>query len=116
LNYSQDIILKAIKDSGGIVSTVARRLDCQWITAKTYINKWEATKRAMSDEEETVLDMAESAVYKSIKEGNTQDAKWLLSTKGKNRGFSERQEITGKDGQDLPTQINIRIIKATHDA
>ena len=31
--------------------------------------------------------MSESTVLKSIKEGNTQDAKWLLSSLAKDRGY-----------------------------
>ncbi len=93
LNYTEEDILEAIKGSAGIVSTIAKKMDCNWHTAKTYINKYDSCKEAYSSEEEKVLDMAESTLYNSIKEGNTQDCKWLLSTKGKKRGFSEKTEI-----------------------
>ena len=49
--------------------------------------KWESTKQAVRDERETILDMSESTVLKSIKEGNTQDAKWLLIITCKDRGY-----------------------------
>ena len=91
--YKQEDMLEAIKGSGAIVSTIAKRLGCKWITAKRYIEKWEATRQAFADEQETILDMAESKLYESIQGGNTQDAKWLLSTKGKDRGFNEKHEI-----------------------
>ena len=91
-SYTQETVLKAITGSGSIISTIAKRLGCGWMTARKYINKWEATRQAMIDEQETILDMAESKLYESIQGGNTQDAKWLLSTKGKARGFSERRE------------------------
>ena len=42
---------------------------------------------------EGVLDMAESVVYKSAKDGNTQDAKWLLSKKGKDRGYGDSVDL-----------------------
>jgi hypothetical protein len=112
--YKKLDILQAIKGSGSIVSTIAKRLDCTWDTAKTYINSWPETIKAMKDEEETVLDMAESAVFKSIQDGNTQDAKWLLSTKGKRRGFSDKQEleISGPGGTPLtPAKIEIVLVK-----
>lgn len=91
--YTQETILEAVKGSGAIVSTVARRLQCEWITAKRYIEKWEATQRAFQDEEETILDMAESKLYEAIQNNDIQAAKWILSTKGKSRGYSERQEL-----------------------
>ena len=103
--YTQKNILEAIKGSGAIVSTIAKRLDCEWITAKRYINKWEETKQAFLDEEETVLDMCESTLYTSVKGGDTQSAKWILATKGKRRGFTERHEITGADGDALEVSV-----------
>jgi transposase len=45
-----DIVLKAIKGCGGIVSTVAKRLKCDWNTADKYIKKWDETRLAMQDE------------------------------------------------------------------
>jgi len=94
----QDIVLDAIKGSGAIMSTIARRLGVDWHTADKYCRKWEATKQALIDEEERTLDLAESTLLKSIESGDTQSAKWYLSTKGKKRGYSERHEITGAEG------------------
>lgn len=94
--YTREQVLEAIKGSAGVISTIAKRLNCKWLTAQTWCKNWEETKKALADEEEAVLDMAESAVYKSIQDGNTQDAKWLLATKGKKRGFSEKHEIVGE--------------------
>ena len=97
-NYTKQNLLEAIQGSGAIVNTIAKRLSCEWITAKKYIEMWPETQQAYSDEEETVLDMCESAIYKSVQDGNTQDAKWVLSTKGKRRGFSEKHEIEHTGG------------------
>jgi hypothetical protein len=103
-NFTKKDILEAIKGSGGIVSTIAKKLDCRWSTANKYINEWPETKQAIEDETQTILDMCEGAIYKSVKEGNTQDAKWVLATKGKLRGFTERQEISGPNGG--PIQVD----------
>lgn len=102
-------VLTAINDSGGIMSTIAKRLSCDWHTAKKWCHKFEETAQALDDETEKVLDLAESKLYASINEGNTQDAKWLLSTKGKRRGFSERHEITGADGGAINAVITWRV-------
>ncbi len=88
-------IKKAIKGSGGIISTIAKRLEVAWATAQTHINKYPETKSAYNDEVESILDLAESTIYKSIKEGDTQDAKWLLSKRGKKRGYSDKVDIDG---------------------
>ena len=92
--YTEKKLLEANKGSGGIVTTRANRLGSPWHTAKGLTEKWESTKQAVRDERETILDMSESTVLKSIKEGNTQDAKWLLSSLAKDRGYGvdgERQ-------------------------
>ena len=95
------------------MSTIARRLGVTWHTADNWIKEYPETLRALQDEKETILDMAESTLYKNIKDGNSQDAKWLLSTMGKNRGYSERHEITGADSG--PIDVNAIIRKAEEE-
>jgi hypothetical protein len=92
-DYTVKTILKAIKGCGGIVSTVAKRLKCDWNTADKYIKMYDETKQAIQDEKETILDMAEGVLYESIKEKDVQSAKWLLSVMGKKRGFSEKLQL-----------------------
>jgi hypothetical protein len=94
LNLTPEIIIEAIKGSGSIMSTIADRLGISWHAARKYINLYEETKIAYADEEETILDKAESVIFNSIEESkDLQSAKWLLSTKGKKRGYSGQLEI-----------------------
>ena len=86
---TQEEILKAIKGSQGIITQVAKRLGVSWDTAQRYIQANDINRTAFKNERESVLDLAESVIYKSITNGNTQDAKWLLSTLGKKRGYGE---------------------------
>ena len=90
--------LEAIKGSGAIMSTIAKRLGYSWNGANLLCQRWEETKRALQDETETILDLAESTLVRSIQEGDVQSAKWILATKGKFRGFTERHEIAGPEG------------------
>ena len=46
--------------------------------------------------------MAESVLLKNIKDGDSADAKWYLSRKGKSRGYVERSEVTGAEGEAIP--------------
>ena len=87
-------VKKAIHDSGGIIDEIARRLGVSWATARSYINKWDDTKALYDDENERLLDMAEETVINSIKKGDTQDAKWLLARKGKQRGYGDNVDVT----------------------
>ena len=103
--YTEKKVLVAIKGSGGIITTISNRLGAEWHTAKNLVNRWESTKQAYKDERESILDMSESTLLRSIKEGDTQSAKWMLSTLGRERGFNERVEIVGKDGGPVAFEI-----------
>ena len=108
MSYKAEDFIEAIQGSGGIISTIARKVGCTWRTAQRYIENHPTVKIAYADERESILDLSESVVYRNIalaqeiqKTGlsaDTSDAKWVLSRIGKDRGWAERQEITGKDG------------------
>lgn len=97
LEYDKEHVLEAIHGSGAIVSTVARRLGCRWNTARKYIDAWEETRQAYKDEEETILDLAESTLYQSIKGADVQSAKWILSRKGRKRGYGDEDSGAADD-------------------
>lgn len=48
---------------------------------------------------ETDLDTVERSVFDAAKSGDGANARFLLTTKGKNRGYSTRTELTGRDGE-----------------
>ena len=104
--------LEAIKGSAGIISTIAKRLEVDWHTAESYIKKYPTALDAFQDEREGILDMAEAAIFTAIKQGDTGSAKWILSTIGRKRGFTEKQEIglTGTDGGPVEIAIIKRVI------
>ena len=103
--YTNAQFIKAIEDSGGIIAVVAQRVGCNWHTARDRIIKTPKLLAAFEHEQEVVNDFAEQTVLKSIKSGNTQDAKWWLARIRKER-FSERQEHTGADGGKLDISLS----------
>jgi hypothetical protein len=96
--YTATQFIEAIRGSGGIVSTIAKRVGCTWHTARKYIDDYPTVTRAYADETESVTDLAETALIKAIQDGDIGAVKYYLSTKGKHRGYVERQELTGADG------------------
>jgi hypothetical protein len=103
--YTAAQFIVAIPGTAGIVSAIAKRVGCDWHTAKRYIAKYPTVQRAYDDEAEKVLDLAETKVIEAINTGDMGTARWYLSTKGKNRGYAERREITGADGNELTIRI-----------
>ena len=96
--YTTQEFIDAIAGTGGIVSAIARKVGCDWNTAKKYIDTYPTVRAAYDAECEAMLDLAESTVLKNIKDGDTQDAKWYLTKKGKRRGYGDSMEVTGEGG------------------
>jgi hypothetical protein len=94
---AQDFI-SAIPGSGGIISTIAKRVGCAWHTAKKYVETMPTVTQAYVNECEAVTDMAESVLLKSIQDGDVASAKWWLTKKGRQRGFADQLELTGAGG------------------
>ena len=91
-------ILKAIDKSKGIISTIAKRLNINWHTAKKYIDMYDETRQAINDEIEKNIDTAESVILEALDDRDIQACKWYLSTKGKKRGYTEKLEIEHSGG------------------
>ena len=70
-------------------------------TFYSWINNDEEFRNTIWHVEEGDIDAAETALKRQILEGNTTAIIFYLKTKGKNRGYVERQELTGMDGQKL---------------
>lgn len=104
-DVKKETVLDAIKGSYGITLTVAKHLGCESRTAKRLIERWEDTRAAFEEEGEKILDISESQVYKSIIEGDIQTAKWVLSRKGKHRGWNEDNTLRLANGD--PLNINL---------
>lgn len=60
------------------------------------------------DRKKALKEMTKYQAKKNIKEkildGDIQQSNWWLERKGKDEGFNQRQEITGKDGENLVPQ------------
>jgi hypothetical protein len=87
--------------SGGNLSSIAKRLNVTRQTVYNYKSRWKTVNDAINDEKETMLDFTENQLFKQVQAGNITAIIFTLKTLGKNRGYVERQEITGKDGTDL---------------
>lgn len=115
LNFTEEEMLNAIKGSAGIISTIADNLNCQWHSAHKYIQKYESAKQAYEDECERMLDTAESELKKLIEKGDPQMIRYILSTKGKKRGFSEKQEIEHSGNVDGNINITLNPVRSLNE-
>jgi len=94
--YTAQAFIDVIPDSAGIISTIAKRVGCAWHTAKKYCSEdttpFVTVAQAYANECQRVLDMAESKCLEAVRSGDGPMIRYYLSTKGKERGYSERRE------------------------
>lgn len=93
IDSNKAAMLEALEASLGIVSTAAKKANVGRSTHYKWMDEDADYKKAVEAVQESVLDFAESHLYKLVKEGNPAATIFFLKTKGKKRGYIERQEI-----------------------
>lgn len=93
------------------MASVARKFRCHRSLVWQYIDA-DPELRELTDElTETFIDVAESQLFKLIREGQPNAIIFFLKTKARHRGYSERLELVPLNRQDIevelghPTQI-----------
>lgn len=98
LEYSLEQILRAIKGCHGIMLTVAKRLGCDWRTAKNKILSHPEAIEAFENEGLSGIDEAESILFKKVEEGDMNALSLYLSKKGRRRGWGTEAEAMNWKG------------------
>lgn len=103
--------LKILEASAGMVATACRKAD---ITRATYY-KWRKDDpdfaEKCDDIKEIQKDAAEALILKKMKDGDTTMLIFFAKTQMKDRGYVERRELVGKDGQDLLPKDEVDLSK-----
>ena len=107
-------IIEALEKSLGVVTTACKTVGIGRTTFYGWLQDDAEFAKEVDDIQNIALDYAESQLHKQIGNGNTSATIFYLKTKGKKRGYIERQEITGADG--MPTNFQIEIIDKTEDS
>ena len=102
-------IIEALEKSLGVVTTACKIVEIGRTQFYQWLKDDDIFAGQVEDIENIALDFVESKLFENIKDGKTSEMIFYLKTKGKKRGYIERQEITGADG--MPTNFQIEIIK-----
>lgn len=98
----KEAFLAALEKSLGIITPALKA--CGNLSPET-LRQWREKDKAFATKMESVNaiagDFVETQLMKKVKGGDTTAIIFYCKTKLKNRGFTERQEITGVDGKDL---------------
>jgi len=100
-------IIESIKQTQGLLTLAARKAGVTYWTLWDYGRRYPEVRQAIDEAKESVLDFAEGKLYEQIKDGNIAAIIFFLKTRGKERGFIERSEITGAEGEPL---LNVNVM------
>jgi ACT domain-containing protein len=86
-------MIEALEKSLCVVTSACKQVGINRSTHYEWIKNDPEYADQVKNLENIVLDFAESQLHKQIKDGNTTATIFLLKTKGKGRGYIERQEV-----------------------
>jgi hypothetical protein len=85
-------MIEALEKSLGVVTTACKSVGIERNTHYVWIREDEDYKKAVESIEDIAIDFAESKLHKQIDKGDTTACIFYLKTKGKKRGYVERNE------------------------
>lgn len=108
LKYRPEQVAEAITKASGIIAAAARLMGTDRNTIRRYIDNHEIVKVAYDQANEVVMDEAEGRLISLLRDAEHKDhfqaLRFYLRTKARTRGYVERQEIAGVEGQ--PVTVN----------
>jgi hypothetical protein len=96
--YSAQLFINAIPGTGGIISAIADKVNCDWHTARRYIDSYPTVNQAWQAERNKVTDKARHNIIKAVQDGDLQLSKWWLQVMDDEFVPREKRELTGADG------------------
>jgi len=86
-------LVEALEQSLGVVTTACKKVGINRTTYYNYYNSDPDFKKEVDSLSDVALDFAESKLFSQIDQNNTAATIFYLKTKGKHRGYVERQEV-----------------------
>jgi len=105
-------MVKALEKSLGIVTIAAKTLDLERCTHYRWLKEDPEYREAVDSISEMAIDFAESKLHQQIRDEVPSSTMFYLKCKGKHRGYVERQEITGADGDAIKVNAQLGTLGA----
>lgn len=93
MDIQKRAMIEALEKSLGIVTTACKSIGIARSTHYLWLSTDEEYKEAVEGISDIALDFVESQLHKQIQKGEVTSTIFYLKTKGKKRGFIEKQEI-----------------------
>jgi hypothetical protein len=111
--YTVEHVISALRETKGMVYLAADRIGCHADTILNYAKRYKSVQDEIDSQREKVVDIAELKLYQAIMDGNEGMVKYLLSTRGKKRGYTTGTEISGPDGGPFTAKVEHAINSET---
>jgi len=98
-------VLPLIEEYSGNISVIARKLAVSRNTLYRLINKTPSLQGALVEARERMIDNVESTLYSKALDGDVACMIFFLKTQAKHRGYIERSEYTGADGDRIVVKL-----------
>jgi DNA-binding XRE family transcriptional regulator len=104
-------MIEAMCNCLGVVSDACKVVGISRKTYYDWMNDDDDFRQSINDISEIALDYAETQLFKQIREGSTTATIFFLKTKGRKRGYIERQEFAIDTARPDLSQLSIDEIK-----
>lgn len=100
-------LIRVIHLKQGVLSQVARAIGCSLPTIYNYRDKYATVARAIIEARDTfdteLVDEGEIKLREAVRRGDAWAVKYVLSTKGRTRGYVERSELDVEHSGEVKT-------------
>lgn len=96
--------MRGALESAGTKSGAAKILQCSTKTITSYMKESPELKESLKVAKDKLLDVAETNLWRNVKKGHPSSIFFTLKTLGKDRGYVERSELTGKNDEPIAIQ------------
>jgi len=96
--YTTEHVINALRETRGMVYLAADRIGCHADTILNYAKRYKSVQDEIDTQREKIVDVAELKLVQAVMDGNEGMIKYLLSTRGKKRGYTTGVEVTGEGG------------------
>ncbi len=93
MTLKKKAMLSALEASLGVVTPACRSCSISRETHYRWLKEDEEYKEAVTSLDDLALDFAETHLHRQIKDGTPSSTIFFLKTRGKKRGYIEKQEI-----------------------
>lgn len=113
-DITKEAFIIAYKENFGNITISCEAAGISRSAYSSWIKNDEEFRKALTEiePEEIMLDFGEHKLMERIAKGDTLATMFLLKTKGKRRGYIERQEVAHEG--DVVKQITVNVLKASH--